>query len=505
MMRMGAGTSTGVMHRRIACLLLAGVALCAPLRTSAASQTVFTQDELKVYFALQQKLYPKNGDQFRKLIQTFGDTPTYTADQVAAITDPKTRRPKEYPDTESHPFPEMVDSIPYAVAQQQLHEYEKTHPEIKKKLSYSYPADKSHPLARVIEVGSLMEALEWKYGKQTWYLAMEVRDVEENGITPKMILQTRPPDDPVQITLGSARRSGFKGLLIRQSWRDVLYEDEDRSMGQTKGEKLKDLVGATVSFSRNNLARMDTWSINGAVIFPWKRNFPDEPGWSPVKIMLAPSITIDRVDTNGDPKNETDSMLYRIGAFGDWVFSHEVGGLEARAAIVCATDTGQNAFLPGAELDLEPRWHNGVLPIGYAKILKKKAPLLDEGGDNSLADIQFRCWLHMEGGDVHDAGKTWDTAKGSFFRAGPTAQLQLNFPRLLFGKSFSITGLYSYLPRFSGPEEHESFFSVTGAYDLVKDEVTGNKISLNGQYQKGALNFTKDNVDTFTIGLGVRF
>jgi hypothetical protein len=486
-------------------MLFAGASLCAPIRISAAPQAVFTREELKTYFALQQRLYPKNGDQFRKLVQTFGDRKTFTIDQVTATTDPKTKKPKEYPDSDSHPGPEMVDSVPYDVAERQLREYEKTHPEFKKKLSYTYPADEAHKQQRLVEVRSLMEALEWKYGKQNWYLAMEVRDVEENGVTPKIISQVRLKDDPVQLALKAARRSGFKGLLIRQSWRDVLYEDEDRSMGQTKGATLKDLVGATVSFSRNNLTRMDTWSINGAVIFPWERNFPDEPGWSPVKIMLAPSITVDRVDTNGDPKNETDSMLYRIGAYGDWLFNDQLGGLEARAAAVFATNTGHTAFLPGAELDLEPRWHNGVLPIGYSKILVHKAPLLEDGSDQSLADIQFRCWLHLEGGDVHDAGKSWNAAKGSFFRAGPTAQLQVNFPRLFLGKSFSITGLYSYLPAVSGPEGHESFFSVTGAYDLMKDDVTGNKISINGQYQKGALNFTKDNIDTFTVGIGVRF
>ena len=85
-----------------------------------------------------------------------------------------------------------------------------------------------------------------------------------------------------------------------------------------------------------------------------------------------------------------------------------------------------------------------------------------------------------------DAGESWNAAKGSFFRAGPTAQLQVNFPQLLFGKSlFHYRIVFPTFPQFQEPEGHESFFSVTGAYDLVKDDVTGNKISINGQYQKG--------------------
>lgn len=492
------------MRLRFLCLFLLGTTLYASLTMSKAASPVFTREELKSYFDLQQKLYPKKGDQFRKLVQTFGDRASFTLDQVTAITDPKTKQPKEYPDTDSHPGPEMVDSISYAAAQDRLREYEKLHPEFKKSLSFTYPADKAHPQPRPVVVKSLMEALEWKYGKQSWYLATEVRDVEENGITPKTLEIQRLRDDPVRIALESGRRTGFKGLLIRESWRDILYEDEERSLPSNEKTTLGDLAGASFSFQRNNLAHEDTWSIKGALIFPWRHDFPDQSGWSPVKIMLAPSISVNRVDTNGDPKDEADSMLYRIGAYGDWVFKNQRGGLEARAAVVYATDTGHEAGLAGAELDLEPRWHNEILPVGYRKIMWHKAPLLEDGSDQSLLDIEFRCWLHMEGGDVHDAGKSWDTAKGTFFRAGPTAQIQLNFPRLFLGKSFSITGFYSYLHRISGPEDHESFFSVTGAYDLVSDAV-GNKISINGNYQKGALNFTKDNVDTFTIGLGVRF
>ena len=36
------------------------------------------------------------------------------------------------------------------------------------------------------------------------------------------------------------------------------------------------------------------------------------------------------------------------------LFNDQLGGLEARAAAVFATDTGHNAFLPGAELGSEP-------------------------------------------------------------------------------------------------------------------------------------------------------
>ena len=67
-----------------------------------------------------------------------------------------------------------------------------------------------------------MEALEWKYGKQKSALAMEVRDVEENGLRPKCLLQERLSHDPVKLTPRLPTAAASWRLLIRQSWRDAV-------------------------------------------------------------------------------------------------------------------------------------------------------------------------------------------------------------------------------------------------------------------------------------------
>ena len=124
-------------------LLLVGIcftvlSILTAIGEPQAESAVFTREELKSYFAIQLKLYPKNGDQFRKLIQTFGDHPTYTSYQVTAITDPKKKMPVEYhPEEIERKETPLVDSFQADEARRQLAEYEKTHPEVKKQLTYT--------------------------------------------------------------------------------------------------------------------------------------------------------------------------------------------------------------------------------------------------------------------------------------------------------------------------------------------------------------------------------
>lgn len=93
----------------------------------------------------------------------------------------------------------------------------------------------------------------------------------------------------------------------------------------------------------------------------------------------------------------------------------------------------------------------------------------------------------------------------SFFRVGPTVQLQLNFPKLAFGKSFSITSLYTYLPVVSGPTKHDYYFRLAGTWTLYEDPEINHKISISAEYQRGGLNFSKEEVDQFLVGFSVLF
>ena len=95
--------------------------------------------------------------------------------------------------------------------------------------------------------------------------------------------------------------------------------------------------------------------------------------------------------------------------------------------------------------------------------------------------------------------------EGDFLRLGPSVQLRVNAPRLLVGRDVSLTALYSRLYAQEGPKDHGSYFKATAAWNLYKNEYNGSRISLNVNYQKGDLDFTKDEVDSLTVGLGFLF
>jgi hypothetical protein len=501
------------------------LSLCAVLfilvpRLSLATQRQWTEEQLKEFSDRQTIINPKGDNVYQKVQDIFGKHGPYTDAQVVAALNAKKKIENVYHPELLHQIGKVpVDAFLRSTVLQQLADYERTLLEPKKLLAYTAPPSPEHPNGVKLEVNSLQEALDQKYGVQVWYKRDQILDVESNGIAPGKIERERPSDDPIAalVEAGSKNQTrtlmdDFKTPRLRQSWRDVLYEEDPSQLGND-GKALKDLVGMTFSYSRNAAADSDTWTTLGAVIFPWEHDFPLTGGLLPARIAIAPSMTINRVDTNGDPKTESDSVLYRLGIYSDWRFFRMGSdgalpppwGLQVRAAFVYATDTGHDASLPGYEFDLEPHWQNGYFPLAYKKVLLRKQTIKDDRSDWSRLEYVLRTWVHVEGGDVQDNGKSWDPTKGAFFRVGPTVQLQLNAPRLLLGKDASLTALYSYLPAISGNDQHESYFKVSGAYDLVKDDVLNHKIAITLQYERGGLNFTKEDVDLFTIGLGVLF
>jgi hypothetical protein len=79
------------------------------------------------------------------------------------------------------------------------------------------------------------------------------------------------------------------------------------------------------------------------------------------------------------------------------------------------------------------------------------------------------------------------------------------FPVPLLSKGLSFTGQYSYLPAIDGPRGHDYLLSLTTALTILADKANHQKLSLTAGYTKGGLNFTKQDVDTFTLGLSVLF
>jgi hypothetical protein len=451
------------------------------------------REEVQLHFKVLRRLDPKVGDLFRKLVAKYGDKATYTVEEVQAIVAPKAKTEPRL-SYEPKPTGRTTNVPPGAVSASDA---------------------ETHLRAQATRTGSkedFVRALHDKYGHQPWFLAQEVRDVQANGSAPE---QFPLPGPPAPLKVGWAPIvDGLAHFKIRQSWSDITA-GEDPSLGENK-KVLGDLVGASFSYTHDGKERpdTDTWSAVGAVIFPMTWTFPDERNLVPERLVIAPSVSVNRVSTNGDPKNEADELYYRVGVFAKWVGpSGWLDIIELRGAGVYGTDTGHEARLPAFETELEPRvsWVGindslrNYAKIGFKNVLIAKKAELEDQTDDSLLDYQLRLYLHMEGGDLQRAGSKWNVINGSFFRLGPTVQLRMNAPRLMFGHPVSFTGLYSYLSPVDGPTGNNSFVNLDVNVSLVDDPELNRKISLHAGFTRGGLDLTKKDVRQFTLGLSVLF
>jgi len=441
---------------------------------------------------------PKKGDGFRRLKRAFPNQDKYSVAEVLAIRD---GNPKDFPSLPMR-LPNQTGSPPRDAW---------TSEQVKQRFEAQ---EKINPKAK-----GLMARLQKRVPNAEWYTTEQVLNAENV----EKIEDVKPEDQARYNALARAVQAARQGEArahqgigwphIRRDWRDVIYDEDQSQSGQSgKPKVLSDLEGALFSYTRNGRANTDTWNAHASLILPITYQPLDDRNGPLWRVAATPSVTYDRVTTNGDPKVEVDSLFYRAGLFFDIydqrgtnpIFGY---GLQARAAGVRVTDQNHHASLNGFEADLEPRFHVGDHGfLGYQTSLWPKiAPVRRDGSDISLLDAQLRTWLHMEGGDVQDTGTGWSPVTGSFFRLGPTVQLQLSMPSLPGDRALSLTTLYSYLATVSGSNDRANYFRATLAYDLFRDLELNHKVSLSASYEKGGLNFTKQKVDTFTLGLGVLF
>jgi len=489
--------------RILALLAMASILATASVIAGQVSPPI-SEEELQRFSAWQHELAPTESSTILDKLRAMWGPGPYTQAQIVAALHPQTKADKPYhPVDNSRPITKPYGARTHDEAVQQLDFFEKTLTPAGLNGLLTYKA----PSGVTLKVPHLRDALVAHFGQQPWYHLSEIAEVEANGLSPAKVDVPWPENNPVGADVYRAPYPvpEFKGLKIRQNWRDVLY-DEDPSVAESEGRPLKDLVGATVSYARDNVKGSDTWTSIGTMIVPWEHDFPLTVGLTPTRFAIAPSVGVNRVDTNGDPKSEADSVFFRLGMYGEWYLSPTPPAkLQARLAAVYATNTGFDVGATGFEFDLEPRWQDPKFPLGYKRVLIPRDPSPDDPAGWSALDLQVRLWLHIEGGRAHDNVKTWDVASGPFFRLGPTTQIQLNAPKIVFGRDASVTLNYSFTPAVKGSHQHESYLKLTAVYDLVKDETHNRKISANIQYEKGGLNFTKDDVDNITVGLGILY
>ena len=73
-------------------------------------------------------------------------------------------------------------------------------------------------------------------------------------------------------------------------------------------------------------------------------------------------------------------------------------------------------------------------------------------------------------------------------------------------QGFTFATSYGYVPRVSGVDPgHDSYLKTSVEWNLLKGKSDSQKLSLKAQYEKGGLELTKQQVETFTVGLGITF
>src|SRR6266496_1658169 len=215
-----------------------------------------------------------------------------------------------------------------------------------------------------------------KYGHRAVYSLDEIRSV--SAPTNTAASSAKPAEEYKPPTALKPRpREGFEPITyalkhprLRQNSTDVLPA-EDPSQQDLKAGKFSDLNGATFSYAYDGKARTDTWSVQAALILPMVWAGSLEYGWKPVYYGLVPSVSLYKVDTNADSKNEVDSLIYRAGVFGQWLVAGGPGSdfharLNLTGAFTYATDTHFDLSLPAGEFNLEPQiFCNPSVVLGY--------------------------------------------------------------------------------------------------------------------------------------------
>lgn len=309
--------------------------------------------------------------------------------------------------------------------------------------------------------------------------------------TPTITPKPRPTTGWVPVLVGLAHPK------LRQTYHDILPA-EDPSQESIGSGTFSDLKGASFSYTWDGKSHTDTWSAQASLLFPMVWSSALEYGKvQPAWYGIIPSVSLYKVDTNGDAANKVDSLVFRSGLFAQWLLTGEPrksfhARLNAQGSFAYATDTHGDLGLPAGEIDLEPQiFWNPRWSIGYIGELipDSSAEPSPEGKRPMIFGYQLSLRLHGEYGTVQETSSQVRSA-GDFLRIGPAAELQLQFPE--FGKGLVLSSEYHYLPTISGLDGRNSLFRA-GAELAILDKTAQNgpRLSLKLDYVDGGLDLTK--------------
>ncbi len=313
----------------------------------------------------------------------------------------------------------------------------------------------------------------------------------------------------------------FPWLALRRSYSDVLASEDPTQIIDPK-RKFDDLQGALISFNRDFIKDVDTWSAEAALIAPfsWGTGHTLREGdfLNLARYGIIPSYGLNRISNNGDPSKEVDLRTYRLGVFAKFesgrAFPSE---LTFRGFGTYIQDEQHDADVMAGEFEIEPQADfadfSPKVKLGYAALLipKPKAQRKDVH-DTAILAYQLRALLRGEYGSVTNEGPTFTGAEFDYFRLGPVFQLDF---KPFFFRRMQLSLRYQYLPTISGDDPRAALAKIdtldtlfrTDLEWLIVDpkESPGQRISLKASYINGGLGPIQEKTETLLIGLGAAF
>ncbi len=269
-------------------------------------------------------------------------------------------------------------------------------------------------------------------------------------------------------TNSRADRFTLGGIQIRNSHEIVSYQRANP---------------AHFSYTRDFETDSDVWQAQGTVLRPIKLYAgggdadPDSIAISAIN--LVPSISFDRVSSEG-------SLVFRLGGdlelFGGWL---DLQNLRLYASY--ATDFDFRSDIIAAEFEWEPTLFDIGIGV-YRSLIRNKESI----------EYRFRAFLHGEYGRVNDTGEKTALEDADFFRVGPFLQVEI---RPEFFRRFTLRGAWTYQAAIDGLPKNSYLSEVAANCRL--DQY--GHFSVEMVYQNGRIPFTQDEVETLTIGLGIKF
>ena len=274
----------------------------------------------------------------------------------------------------------------------------------------------------------------------------------------------------------------YGGLLVRSEHQDIFLWTPELSFERAESA----FVSYTHDFDRNN----NIYAVKGALIYPIKTMFRVTP--TPDNVVLSaysiiPSISLDWQDDSQGLQKPIDALTFRLGT--EWEFG---GGLfnavNLRFNGVYSTDTNFRSEIGSFETDIEPikiQWGLGAA---------------NEAVFDGVVGYQLRTILHLEAGDVFDAGRKTNLQDREFVRIGPNLRLDVWFPDTIIDR---VTGhvAWQYFAAITPDTKSSELFQA--GLDFRLDDA--GHFNLGVLYRNGEIPLALDETETIKATFKVKF